>query len=70
MMYPLRTERPAPALSTPRVQLMLRTTDGRRWGVTFSEGMERFIGHYPRVPGLHSESPILDYRPVGCREDE
>lgn len=64
MVYPLRTERPAPLRSPAKIQLMLRTPDGGRWGVTLSDGMERFIGHYPRVPGLGSDSPLLEYRPV------
>jgi hypothetical protein len=47
------------------MQLMLRTPDGGQWGVAFSAGMECFIGHYPRMPGLGSESGLLEYQPVG-----
>lgn len=65
MMNPVRAERPVPRRSTAKIQLMLRTPDGGRWGVTVSDGMERFIGHYSRVPGLSSESRLLEYRPVG-----
>ena len=49
-----------------KIQLMLRTPDGGRWDVTLSDGMERFIGHYPRVPGLGSDSRLLEYRPLAC----
>jgi len=45
---------------------MLRTHDGGQWGVNLSVGMERFIGHYSRVPGLRSDSALLEYQPVGC----
>ncbi|HEX9964121.1 MAG TPA: hypothetical protein VGB04_03975 [Allosphingosinicella sp.] len=45
---------------------MLRTADGDCWGVTFSDGMERFIGPYSRVPGLRSDDRLLEYRPAGC----
>jgi hypothetical protein len=45
---------------------MLRKPDGGRWGLTVSVGMERFIGHYSRVPGLGSGGPLLEYQPVGC----
>lgn len=47
---------------------MLKTPDGRRWALTVSQGMERFIGHYPRVAGLGSGGPLLRYerlRPAG-----
>ena len=44
-----------------KVQLLLRTPDGAVWGLTLSCGMERFIGHYPRVAGLGSGSPLLRY---------
>jgi hypothetical protein len=65
MMYPLRTERPLPPRSTSRIQLMLRTPDGAPWSVSLSPGMERFIGHYSRVPGLSSGSSLLQYKPTG-----
>ncbi|HEX9947925.1 MAG TPA: hypothetical protein VGA98_10330 [Allosphingosinicella sp.] len=45
---------------------MLRAPSGRRWAVTLSDGMERFIGHYPKVPGFSSDSRLLEYRPVAC----
>ena len=49
-----------------KIQLMLRTPDGGRWGLTLSRGMERFIGHYPRVAGLGSGGPLLRYTKVGA----
>lgn len=52
------------APQAPLVQLMLETPDGSRWPVTLSEGMERFIGHYRRVPGLGSGGPLLRFEPV------
>jgi hypothetical protein len=64
MMYPLRAERLQSPQSVSMIQLRLRTPDGD-WGVTLSPGMERFIGPYPRVPGLSSGSAFLDYQPVG-----
>ena len=62
MVNPLRTERPVPLEA--RLQLMLRNPHGGRWTVTFSDGVERFIGHYPRVPGLGSDRGLLEYRPL------
>jgi hypothetical protein len=52
-------------LSRPpsKVQLLLRTPDGTGWELTLSCGMERFIGHYPRVAGLGSGGPLLRYEP-------
>ncbi|HEU0134946.1 MAG TPA: hypothetical protein VFR28_08990 [Allosphingosinicella sp.] len=64
MVHPLRIERPVPLAVPARVQLMVRNLDGGRWTVTVSNGVERFIGHYPRVPGLSSDGGLLEYRPV------
>jgi Protein of unknown function (DUF5818) len=66
MSTPLHASRPAAAHSP--VQLMLKTPAGARWALTLSQGMERFIGHYPRVAGLGSGGPLLRYeriRPPG-----
>ncbi|HYE28356.1 MAG TPA: hypothetical protein VEA61_09005 [Allosphingosinicella sp.] len=41
---------------------MLRTPEGGQWRLTLSRGMERFIGHYPRVAGLGSGGPLLRYK--------
>jgi hypothetical protein len=66
MNYPLRAERPVSPRSPAKIQLILRTPDVGSWSVTLSDGIERFIGHYPRVPGLGSDGPLLEYRPVAC----
>jgi hypothetical protein len=66
MFYRMRTQRPLPSGLSPKIQLKLRTPDGGGWDLTLSVGMERFIGHYSRVPGLSSDSPLLEYQPVGC----
>ena len=58
-----------PLRHAPKIQLMLRTREGRGWELSLSEGMERFIGHYPRVAGLGSGGPLLCYEPVGHRRD-
>ncbi|HEX8572834.1 MAG TPA: hypothetical protein VF759_08790 [Allosphingosinicella sp.] len=47
-----------------KIRLQLRTPDGRGWGLTLSNGMERFIGHYPRVAGLGSGGPLLRYESI------
>jgi hypothetical protein len=65
MMYPLRTERPLPGCSPARIQLMLKTRDGDPWNLSLSAGMERFVGHYSRVPGLSSDGQLLEYEPTG-----
>jgi hypothetical protein len=62
MMYPVRKERPVSPEAHAKIQLMLRTPDGGRWDVLLSDGMERFIGRYSRVPGLGSDSRLLEYR--------
>ncbi|MEA3062228.1 MAG: hypothetical protein QOJ94_2009 [Sphingomonadales bacterium] len=60
MSTPLHASRPAAAADS-RIQLMLKTPAGARWALTVSQGMERFIGHYPRVAGLGSGGPLLRY---------
>ncbi|MFL6843711.1 MAG: hypothetical protein ACJ8ER_02385 [Allosphingosinicella sp.] len=55
------SRRPQPVHALTRVQLRLKTPDGAGWSLTVSRGMERFIGHYPRVPGLGSGGPLLRY---------
>jgi hypothetical protein len=47
------------------VQLMLKTPAGAGWTLTLSQGMERFIGHYPHVAGLGSGGPLLRYERIG-----
>ena len=64
MSSPLRTQRPLPPPQASKIQLQLRTPDGGGWGLTLSHGMERFIGHYSRVPGLGSGEALLRYESV------
>jgi hypothetical protein len=46
-----------------RIELVLRCEDGSDWTLTFSPGMEQFIGYYPRVCGIApSEGPLLAFR--------
>ena len=52
-----------PATAAPsRIALVLRLEDGSPWRLTVSAGMERFIGHYPRLDGFDSGGPLLRFR--------
>ena len=56
------------ASQAPRVELLLWQPDGLPWSVSFSAGIERFIGAYPRLDGIDSGGPLLEYRaavPIG-----
>lgn len=64
MSLPVHQGRRLPPHGTSQVQLMLRFPDGARWSLTVSKGMERFIGHYPRIAGLGSGGPLLRYERV------
>jgi hypothetical protein len=66
MFYRMRAQRPQPSARPSKIRLKLRTPGGGGWDLTVSAGMERFIGRYSRVPGLGSDSPLLEYQPVGC----
>jgi hypothetical protein len=48
----------------PRVELLLWRPDGDPWIVSFSPGIERFIGHYPRLGGIMSDGPLLEFQTV------
>ncbi|MGZ8284568.1 MAG: hypothetical protein ACXW27_05535 [Allosphingosinicella sp.] len=50
----------------PRVELRLRLEDGSPWSLTVSAGIERFIGHYPRLDGLDADGPLLRFRVAGA----
>jgi hypothetical protein len=65
MSYRIRAALPPSSRQSSKIRLNLRTPDGGGWDLIVSPGMERFIGHYSRVPGLGSESPLLEYQPVG-----
>jgi hypothetical protein len=45
-----------------RMELVLTRHDGSPWTLTMSAGMERFIGHYPRLTRLVIDGPLLAYR--------
>jgi hypothetical protein len=66
MFYPMRARLPLPSRQSSKIQLMLRTPDGGRWGLTVLAGMDRFIGLYSQMPGLGSGGALLEYQPVGC----
>jgi hypothetical protein len=54
-----------PAIAArPRVELMLRREDGSPWSLVLSAGMERFIGYYPKVDGIDSGEPLLNFRAI------
>lgn len=44
-----------------RVELNLRLEDGEPWTVSFSPGIERFIGHYPRLDAIAPEGTLLAF---------
>jgi hypothetical protein len=44
------------------VELVLRLPDGRPWSLTFSPGIERFIGYYPRLDGVDPDGALLTFR--------
>jgi len=50
------------AIADPtRVELVLRLEDGSPWRLTVSAGVERFIGHYPRLDGIDAGGPLLHF---------
>ncbi len=46
------------------VELVLRLPDGAPWSLTFSPGIERFIGYYPRLDGIDAGGPLLSFRTI------
>jgi hypothetical protein len=50
-----------PSVDRRRLELVLRLGDGSPWRLTVSPGMERFIGHYPRVDGFGGDGPLLRF---------
>jgi hypothetical protein len=44
-----------------RVELVLRLAEGEPWTVSFSPGIERFIGHYPRLDEIAPEGTLLTF---------
>ena len=47
---------------SPRLELALHTRDGAPWVLKLAPAMVRFIGHYPRIDGIGTDSPLLEYR--------
>ena len=45
-----------------RLELALHTADGAPWVLCVAPAMVRFIGHYPRIEGIGTDSPLLEYR--------
>jgi hypothetical protein len=48
----------------PSLELVLRLEDGSPWSLTVSAGIERFIGHYPRIDGFDAGAPVLNFEAV------
>jgi hypothetical protein len=53
---------PHATVRAPRSELWLRQPDGSPWVLRVTPGVERFIGHYPRLPGIVTDGPLLSYR--------
>ena len=52
------------AAQAARVELRLRLPDGAPWVLSVSAGVERFIGPYPRLGGIMSDGPLLEFETV------
>ncbi|HEU0134944.1 MAG TPA: hypothetical protein VFR28_08980 [Allosphingosinicella sp.] len=52
---------PPASASVGRVDLVLRLPEGEPWVVSFSPGIERFIGHYPRFEAIAPEGTLLTF---------
>ncbi len=50
---------PDAVVRSARTELRLRLADGSPWILQMSPGTERFIGHYPRLPGIEADGPVL-----------
>jgi hypothetical protein len=46
---------------TETVELVLRLPDGSPWSLSFSPGIERFIGRYPRLEGIDPGGSLLEF---------
>ena len=59
-------QRPLPhfLLGVARTELVLAGEDGTPWRLALAPGMDRFIGHYPRLPELEAAGPLLSYAPA------
>jgi hypothetical protein len=54
------------ATAQARTELVLRLADGSPWRLSLSQGCERFVGYYPRLPGIRADGPLLCYRHAGA----
>ena len=64
----MRNNDPIPAMENMRMsELELRLSDGSHWTLSVSPGMERFIGRYPRLPGIAPDGGLLTFRSVFVR---
>jgi len=60
----MRPEAAKPMFSAtlkPHLELVLSQPDGQPWRLTFSPGIERFIGYYPRLDGIDCGGPLLSF---------
>ncbi|HEY0148128.1 MAG TPA: hypothetical protein VGB70_03920 [Allosphingosinicella sp.] len=48
--------------AAPRSEILFRLAGGTPWRFTMSAGCERFIGFYPRVPGIEADGGVFAYR--------
>ena len=64
----MRNRDEIPALAIPYMSaLELRLSDGTAWTLRVSPGVERFIGRYPRVPGIAPSGGLLTFRRAPAR---
>ena len=62
---PTETSRAMFKLKAPeRMELVVHLPAGETWTVSGSPGIQRFIGFYPRIPGIDGGTGLLEYRPV------
>ncbi|HEX8379343.1 MAG TPA: hypothetical protein VF619_02190 [Allosphingosinicella sp.] len=45
-----------------KVELVLSCNDGSPWTLRMSAGCQRFVGHYPRLPRMVVDGPVLRFR--------
>jgi hypothetical protein len=64
MQIPSRPE--ADATSGESLSLSLATPDGGEWRLNLSPGMDRFVGHYARLPGIAPPGGLIDYKAGAC----
>ena len=60
----MRSEPDSAATGARQLYLVLRRGDGSAWTLRFSEGIERFIGAYPRVEGFDCGQALIAFRTI------